>query len=298
MAAYKVRGRVALVTGGARGIGFAIAQALASRGASVALVDLNGDEVIQAATQLAGQAIGLPADVTDKVAIERATAETVERFGGIDLVIANAGIAPTPAPVRLLPAAEWERVIEVNLLGVYRTVHAALEQIIARRGQAVLVSSVYAFANGVMLSPYAVAKAGVEQLGRALRLELAPHGASAMVAYFGFVDTEMVRRGFEQRQALTGGANEPLPAFMRRTITPEQAGEAVAVAIEQRRARVIAPRWWAAPSALRGLMNPILDVAAARSTRVHQVLRDAEGTAKKAFGETEAGDEARYHQPF
>jgi NAD(P)-dependent dehydrogenase (short-subunit alcohol dehydrogenase family) len=294
---YEVRGRVALITGGARGIGFAIAQALARRGASIALVDLNGDEVTQAANQLGGEAIGLPADVTDKAAIERAIAETVQRFGGVDLVIANAGIAPTPAPVRLLPAAEWERVIEVNLLGVYRTVHAGLEQIIARRGQAVLVSSVYAFANGVMLSPYAVAKAGVEQLGRALRLELAPHGASAMVAYFGFVDTEMVRRAFEERRALTG-EEEPLPEFVRRTITPEQAGEAVAAAIEQRRARVIAPRWWAAPSALRGLLNPILDFAGARSTRVQQVLRDAEGTAKKAVGETEAGDEARYHQPF
>jgi NAD(P)-dependent dehydrogenase (short-subunit alcohol dehydrogenase family) len=294
---YEVRGRVALITGGARGIGFAIAQALARRGASIALVDLNGDEVTQAANQLGGEAIGLPADVTDKAAIERAIAETVQRFGGVDLVIANAGIAPTPAPVRLLPAAEWERVIEVNLLGVYRTVHAGLEQIIARRGQAVLVSSVYAFANGVMLSPYAVAKAGVEQLGRALRLELAPHGASAMVAYFGFVDTEMVRRAFEERRALTG-EEEPLPELVRRTITPEQAGEAVAAAIEQRRARVIAPRWWAAPSALRGLLNPILDFAAARSTRVQQVLRDAEGTAKKAVGETEAGDEARYHQPF
>lgn len=297
MPRYEVRGRVALITGGARGIGFAIAQALARRGASIALVDLNGDEVTQAANQLGGEAIGLPADVTDKAAIERAIAETVQRFGGVDLVIANAGIAPTPAPVRLLPAAEWERVIEVNLLGVYRTVHAGLEQIIARRGQAVLVSSVYAFANGVMLSPYAVAKAGVEQLGRALRLELAPHGASAMVAYFGFVDTEMVRRAFEERRALTG-EEEPLPEFVRRTITPEQAGEAVAAAIEQRRARVIAPRWWAAPSALRGLLNPILDFAGARSTRVQQVLRDAEGTAKKAVGETEAGDEARYHQPF
>jgi hypothetical protein len=119
-----------------------------------------------------------------------------------------------------------------------------------------------------------------------------------MVAYFGFVDTEMVRRGLEERRALTGEDDGPLPAFMRGTITPEQAGEAVASAIGERRARVIAPRWWAGPSTLRGLLNPILDYAAARSTRVHDALREAEGTAKKAFAETEAGDDARYHQPL
>jgi NAD(P)-dependent dehydrogenase (short-subunit alcohol dehydrogenase family) len=189
--------------------------------------------------------------------------------------------------VRLLPSEEWERVVEVNLLGVYRTIRAGLEQIVARRGQAVLVSSIYAFANGSMASPYAVAKAGVEQLGRALRVELAPHGASATVAYFGWVDTRMVQDAFELRAQVTGRDQDPLPAFLMKRITPEQAGEALARAVERRAPRVMAPRWWAGPSALRGVLNPILDFAGARSPKIQQLVREAE-----------AGAEARYHQPF
>ena len=215
MASYELGGKVALITGGARGIGFGMAQALSRRGASVALVDLDPAQVSASAERLGQGAHGIAADVTDRAAIEAAVAAAVERFGGVDIVIANAGIAPTPGSVRSMPSPEFERVIEVNLLGVYRTIHAGLDQIVARQGQAVLVSSVYAFMNGILLSPYAVAKAGVEQLGRALRLELASHGASATVAYFGFVDTEMVRQGMEERQRQRGTDEELLPAFLR-----------------------------------------------------------------------------------
>ena len=287
MPTYELSGKVALITGGARGIGFGTAQALARRGASVALVDLNQSEVEAAAGRLGDdRAIGVAADVSDTSAIGRALAAAVDRFGGVDIVMANAGIAPTPAPVRLMPPEEFERVIEVNLLGVYRTIYAGLDQIVARRGQAVLVSSVYAFMNGVLLSPYAVAKAGVEQLGRALRLELAPHGAGATVAYFGFVDTEMVRKGFEERQRQRGEAQDELMLeFIRRPITPESAGEAVAAGIEQRRARVIAPRWWAAPSVLRGALGPLMDSAGSRSSRVQNEVRQAEASqGPEVFG--------------
>jgi NAD(P)-dependent dehydrogenase (short-subunit alcohol dehydrogenase family) len=194
MLRYDVAGKTVLITGGGRGIGFGLANALAARGAQLALVDIDAGSATAAAERIGpGRAIGLAADVCDSAAIEAAVAQTTERFGGVDVVVANAGIAPAPAPVRAMPPTEFERVIEVNLLGVYRTVYAGLEQVIARRGQAVVVSSVYAFMNGMLLSPYAVAKAGVEQLGRALRAELTPHGASATVAYFGFVDTRMVQ---------------------------------------------------------------------------------------------------------
>ena len=280
---YDLSGKVALITGGARGIGLGLAQALVARGANVVLADIDGPAAVEAAVRLGDErALGLGADVTDAASIDAAVATAVERFGGVDLVVANAGIAPMPAPVRVMAPEEFERVVEVNLLGVYRTIHGALEQIIAHRGQVVVISSVYAFVNGIMASPYAVAKAGVEQLGRALALELAPHGASATVAYFGFVDTQMVHQVFDQRPAER--EREMFPAFMLRRISPAQAGEALARGIERRQQRVIAPRWWAAWSALRGILNPGLDFAGARTSRVHETVREAETEAGAAAG--------------
>ncbi len=150
-----------------------------------------------------------------------AVAETVERFGGLDVAVANAGIAQaTVATVRGIPVEEWERVFEVDLLGVWRTVRAALPQIVERQGHIVVTSSVYAFANGVLNSPYAVAKSGVESLGRALRAELTPLGASAGVAYFGWIDTKLVQDAFARPHADLLESN--MPAFLRKRLPPER----------------------------------------------------------------------------
>lgn len=282
MPRYDVNGRVALITGGARGIGLATARALTARGARVALVDLDSDELQSAAAHLGPETLAIPADVTDTAAIAAAVTRAVEHFGAVDLLIANAGIAPMPATARTMDPDEFERVVEVNLLGVYRTVRAGLEHVIERRGQVVLVSSVYAFLNGMLLTPYAVAKAGVEQLGRALRIELAPHGASATVAYFGFVDTGMVQRILDDPSAQQ--RDELLPAFIRRRITAEAAADAVAQAIERRRARVVAPRYWAAISTLRGVVNPALDYLSAHDKRVIAMIRNSEAEARTPEG--------------
>ena len=155
-----------------------------------------------------------------------AVAETVERFGGLDIAVANAGIAPEGATARTMPPEEWERVVEVDLMGVWRTVRAALPQISERNGQLVLIASLAAFVNGTMLSPYATAKAGVEALGRSLRTELAPFGASATVAYFGWIDTEMVREALDRQP---GGKRHPgtLPKWFFRRLTPDVAGAAI-----------------------------------------------------------------------
>lgn len=282
MPRYDCNGRVALITGGAQGIGLGLAEALLARGARVALVDINGEAAASTAAGLGEErALGLGADVTDREALQRAVEATVDRFGGLDIAVANAGIAPVPSPVRVMPGEEFERVVDVNLLGVYRTVSAAMDQVVARRGQMVVVSSVYAFVNGLMSGPYAVAKAGVEQLGRTLRVELAAHGAGVTVAYFGFVDTQMVRDAFEATRQRTGReAGEMLPAFMLRRITPRQAGEALARGIEQRRARVIAPRWWSVGSVLRGVLAPPFDYLAARAPRIQESVRDAEAASE------------------
>ncbi len=284
MAHYSLQGKVALITGGARGIGLGIAQAFIARGAVVALLDLEAEEVQRSAATLgADRAIGIGADVTDSAALEAAVAVTVERFGGIDVVVANAGIAPIPNTARNMDPVEFERVVEVDLLGVYRTVRAALPQVIERRGHVVLVSSVYAFLNGLLVSPYAVSKAGVEQLGRALRVELASHGASATVAYFGFVDTKMVQDVMD-RDDLAGDREELFPEFIRRRISPAQAGEAVAEGVLRRRARVIAPRYWTALSVLRGVVNPAFDLLTSKQRRVQDAIRDAEAAAAAPAG--------------
>ena len=180
-----------------------------------------------------------------------------------------------------MPPEEWEKVIDVNLLGVWNTVRAALPQVSERNGQIVLVASVAAFMNGLMLSPYAASKAAVEALGRPLRVELAPFGASATVAYFGWVDTEMVRQGLDREQ---GGKRmqELLPKFFFKRIRVEEAGAALVHGIEERAPRVFAPRWWRYVSALRGILNPILDRRMERDVKVAAALRQAEAEKAKS----------------
>lgn len=273
MPPYDLNGKVALVTGAARGIGFETARQLHMRGASVAVVDIEIDQAREAAERIGPRAIGIAADVTDHGAMMAAVAETVERFGGLDVAVANAGIAQARlATARAISTEEWERVFEVDLLGTWRTVRAALPQVVERRGQVVLVSSVYAFLNGMVNSPYAVAKAGVESLGRTLRVELAPQGASATVAYFGWVDTKLVQDTFNQPDA--SRLNEFTPDFLLKRITPEEAAAGLLRGIEERAPRVFVPKWWRYVSALRGLINPLLDRRMANDEKMGAMLRD------------------------
>jgi len=281
MSRYDLNGKVALITGAARGIGFETARQMHLRGAAVAVLDLSAEEAREAAERIGPRAIGLSADVTDQNAMFAAVAEVVEKLGGIDVAVANAGIAQKQfATVRGISGEEWERVFEVDLLGVWRTVRAALPQIVERQGQMVVVSSVYAFANGMGNTPYAVAKAGVEALGRSLRIELAPHGASASVAYFGWVDTKLVQDAFDQEDG--GRIRELSPDFLLKRITPDEAGAGLVRGIEERAPRIFVPKWWRYVSALRGIVNPLLDKRMESDAKTRALIRDLDA---KALGE-------------
>lgn len=281
MSLYDLNGKVALVTGAARGIGFETARQMHLRGASVAVLDLNAEEAREAAERIGPRAIGLGGDVTDQNAMFAAVAEVVEKFGGLDVAVANAGIAQKQfATARSISGEEWERVFEVDLLGVWRTVRAALPPIVERQGQMVVVSSVYAFANGMGNTPYAVAKAGVEALGRSLRVELAPHGASASVAYFGWVDTKLVQDAFDQEDS--GRIRELSPEWLLKRITPDEAGAGLVRGIEECAPRIFVPKWWRYVSALRGIVNPLLDKRMESDGKTRALIRDLDAKSVDA----------------
>jgi len=263
-----LRGRTVLVTGAARGIGREVAVRVAAKGARVALVGLHGEPLERQAAALgAARAAWFEADVADRAAVEAAVDGTLERFGSIDVVVANAGIAPPPATMLAVSDRDFRRVLDVNVGGAWNTVKATLPHVVAARGYVMVVSSLYAMVNGVLAAPYAMSKAAGEQLGRALRAELRPHGASAGTAYLGFVDTDLVRESFEKPvfqellRSPTGLLAHPIPVG--------RAGAAIVRGIERRRARVVAPEWARPLLAARGLLqlldDPLTSTAATRA---------------------------------
>ena len=279
-ARYSLEGKVCLITGSARGIGYETAKALHGRGAYVVLTDLDEEAVTRAAKSIGERAMGIAADVTDSDAMEGVVSKSVESFDRLDVVIANAGVAPPGAAMRHVDPNLFERTVEIDLLGVWRSVRPALPQIVKNRGHVVVISSVYAWMNGVFAAPYAASKAGVEALGRALRAELTVTGASASVVHFGFIDTEMVRQGFDTTDPLVERFAETFPAFMRKRLPPSAAAAGVVDGIEKRAPRIIVPRWWGVWFALRGILNPIMDRRMERQEEYLAIMRDADEAAR------------------
>ncbi len=253
---FEVSGRTVFITGAARGIGAATAERLHRKGANVALVGLEPERLEELSARLGERAEAFEADVTDYDALQRAVANTVERFGGIDVAIANAGVAFTGSLINA-PLEQVERTLAVNLLGVWRTDRAVMEQLIARRGYLLNISSLSAIVHPPMIGAYAAAKSGVDGLSDSLRAELAPSGVSVGCAYFGFLDTDLVRGGYAQPSAQV--ANGSSPAFIRNPAPVSKAIDAIERGIERRSARVWAPRWVGPMIALRGLLQPLTE---------------------------------------
>jgi NAD(P)-dependent dehydrogenase (short-subunit alcohol dehydrogenase family) len=253
--ATSVRDKVVLITGGARGIGAEVARQLVERGALVSLLDRDGPGVKATAAALGERAVGFEADVTDTASLADAVAATVERFGGIDVVVANAGIAGVSASAATVDPAAFEQVLEINLLGVWRSVRAALPHVVARKGYVLVVASVAAVVPMPTFAAYGMSKAGVEAFGRALGLELAPGGTGVGVAYFGAIDTDMVT-GLRDAPGIDQLLSA-LPATLGRPIPVSDAGAAIVRGITRRTATVHAPRWVPVLLALRGPLAPL-----------------------------------------
>ena len=227
-------GRRVLVTGAARGIGAATARRLHARGARVALAGLEPGALEGVAADCGG-APWLGCDVADRAQVDRTVAAAVERLGGLDVVIANAGVAAQLPLVGGDPAI-FERTLAVNILGVYYTLRAAAPHISHPRGYALAVASLAAAVHLPLLGAYNASKAAVEALGDTLRIELRSSGARVGVAYFAALDTDMTRRGFGTRAAARlGGVQQ---------VAPLSAGiDAIERGVARRSRRVVAPGW-------------------------------------------------------
>ncbi len=253
-----------LITGAARGIGAETARRLHSRGARVALMGMEPELLAQVAADCGG-APWLECDVSDLAQVDAGVASAVAQLGGLDVVVANAGVAAQLPLVGGNPRV-FERTLAVNVLGVYYTLRAAGPHISHPLGYALAVASLAAAVHAPLLGAYNASKAAVEAMGDTLRVELHHTGAKVGVAYFAELDTDMTRRGFgtEAAQRLTrGGA-------LSRTVPLSVGIDAIERGIARRSRRVVAPSWVGAVLPVRMLVQRVVDVGARRN--LEQVL--------------------------
>jgi NAD(P)-dependent dehydrogenase (short-subunit alcohol dehydrogenase family) len=249
----KLDDKVVLITGAARGIGAETARRLAARGARVSLVGLEPDRLAALAAEIGERAVWFEADVTDQDAVDGAVAGTVAALGGIDVVVANAGVANN-GTVAVNPPDALLRTIDVNLGGVVRTVSAALPHVVARRGYVLIVASAASFTVLPGMAAYAASKAGVEQFANALSLEVAHKGVEVGSAHPSWIDTDMVRD--QQADVKTfADALEELPWPMNSTTSVQDCADALVDGVARRRRRIYIPRSLAIVQALRSLFT-------------------------------------------
>jgi NAD(P)-dependent dehydrogenase (short-subunit alcohol dehydrogenase family) len=251
---------VAVVTGAARGIGLESARRLAATH-RVALLDLDGEGVERAAADL-GDALAVECDITDRDAVLAAVDRVVAECGAIDVCISNAGIA-TAGAMRLLDPDVLAAQVNVNLIGNWRVIHACLPHLVERRGYVLGVASAAALLAPPGLGAYAASKAGLEQLLNVLRLEVRHLGVDVGVAYFLWIDTEMVR-GADRRHPGFGTMRRGLPGPAGRTLPVSAAADAIVRGVERRAPRVVAPRSMGAMFRLRGLVPELVGREAAK----------------------------------
>jgi NAD(P)-dependent dehydrogenase (short-subunit alcohol dehydrogenase family) len=266
-------GKVVLLTGAANGIGAETARQLVAKGAVVALLDRDETGLARLAGELGPRASAFVVDVAELASVEATATGVVERLGGIDVAIANAGISGPVATVATIDPLEFEQVIQINLLGVFNTVRAALPYVTDRNGYVLVTASIMSAIPGPTVSAYAASKAGVEAFGRALRIELDPTRVGVGIAYFGVIDTGMIHG-----TSASSGISDllaVLPSFAAKPAPVRAAGAAIVSGIERRARRVYAP-WYA--RWMLDLRTPVLlaDPMLHRIRSVANAIRAAE----------------------
>jgi NAD(P)-dependent dehydrogenase (short-subunit alcohol dehydrogenase family) len=273
-----LHGKTVLITGAGSGIGAACARRFHEQGASLVLVDVSPEGITALARELGdARTLACIASVTQRDQLDQVVQDTLKKFGRLDVVFANAGIAcDPPTTVLKMQEATFERIVEVNLLGVWRTVRACLPYIVESKGHILVTASIYAYVNGLVNAPYAMSKAAVEMFGRSLRAELAGTGATAGVLYPGWVTTPISHSAMGGHAIAAALVRLAYPGPFKTPITAEVVATATVRGVQQRSARIMVPRRWVPISMLRGMFNPISDWIIDRHRAIQVLVREVE----------------------
>jgi NAD(P)-dependent dehydrogenase (short-subunit alcohol dehydrogenase family) len=282
-------GRVAVVTGAARGIGALVAQRLAARGARVALLGLEPGELGKVSASCGPESRWWEVDVTDGSGLAEVAAAVRDSYGRIDVVVANAGIA-VGGPFAHSDARSFTRVIEVNLLGGIATARAFLPALLESKGYLLQVASLAALAPAPMMAAYCASKSGVEAFAHSVGAEVAHRGVRVGVAYLSWIDTDMVR-GADQNAAMRE-MRASLPFPVGRTYPAGPAADALVNGIARRARHVYAQRWLPPMQLIRGLVPAIVARAAARDMAEIESRWHESGAVSTPVGAGGAADAA------
>jgi NAD(P)-dependent dehydrogenase (short-subunit alcohol dehydrogenase family) len=257
-------GQVAVVTGAARGVGELLARKLSARGARIALIGLEPDELKRVGDSLRTETAYWHADVTDHEAMTRIAAEVKDHFGSADILVANAGVA-SGGPLLGSDPESWRRVIEVNLIGSAVTARAFLPQLVESRGYFLQIASLAAITPAPMMSAYCASKSGVEAFANCVRGEVGHKGVRVGVGYLSWTDTDMVRGADEDDVMRDLRKRLPWPA--NRTYPLGPAVDRIVAGIERRSSRVYAQWWLRGTQGIRGYLPSVVGLVGQREMR-------------------------------
>ncbi|MQY37855.1 3-phenylpropionate-dihydrodiol/cinnamic acid-dihydrodiol dehydrogenase [Streptomyces sp. RB17] len=287
MSRVSLEGQVAVVTGAARGVGELLARKLSARGAKVALVGLEEEALKDVSSRLHSDSAYWYADVTDHETMSRVAQEVKARFGKVDIVVANAGVA-SGGPFADSDPQAWRRVIEVNLIGSAVTARSFLPVLVESRGYLLQVASLAAITPAPMMTAYCASKSGVEAYAHSLRAEVGYQGVRVGVAYLSWTDTDMVR-GADQDDVMRE-LRQRLPWPSNKTYPLGPAVDRLVAGIERRSAHVYGQWWLRGMQGVRGYLPALIGTVGQREMK--RFAPRLQGMRSGLVGAGGAADEA------